>query len=68
MTQSDRIINYMNENGSITPIEATLELGIIDLARSVSYMRKQGIEVHGEWVSAKNRYGDKVRFMRYSLR
>ena len=68
MTQYERVIEYIKTNGSITPIEATMHLGIIDLARTVSSMRKKGIEIHGEWENSKNRYGDKVRYMRYSLR
>lgn len=68
MTQHERVIEYIRNNGSITPIEATIDLGIIDLARTASAMRKNGIKIFGEWESSKNRYGDKVRYMRYSLR
>ncbi len=42
MTQCERILEYIRKNGSITPIEATLDLGVIDLARTISYMRKHG--------------------------
>lgn len=68
MTQHERVIEYINTNGSITPIEATIDLGIIDLARTASAMRKKGIKIFGEWESSKNRYGESVRFKRYSLR
>lgn len=67
MTQHERVIEYIKTNGSITPIEATVQLGIIDLARTVSAMRKKGIEIHGEWECSKNRYGEKVKYMRYSF-
>lgn len=69
MTQSERISNYIMEHGSITPFEATLELGIIDLARSVSYMRQNGYtNIVGTPEKAKNRYGEPVRYYRYSFK
>lgn len=68
MTQHERVIEYIKTNGSITPIEATLHLGIIDLARTASAMRKNGIKIFGEWEHSQNRFGDKVKYKRYSLR
>lgn len=67
MTQAERVKEYIRLNGSITPIEATLNLGIIDLARTISYMRKQGEKIKGTPEKSLNRFGEKVHYYRYTL-
>ena len=68
-TQYDDILRYLNEFGSITPMEAFTELGITKLATRVSEMRtRRGIEFEKRIVKGKNRYGNTVHYMRYSLR
>lgn len=66
-TQHDRIINYLKAFGSITPMEAFMDLGITKLATRVSEMRKLGFEFDQEMEESTNRYGEIVRYMRYSL-
>lgn len=66
MTQAERIIEYINEFGSITPMEAFQDLGITKLATRISEMRKAGIEFNKDYVKSKNRYGEPVMYMRYS--
>ena len=68
MTQSERIINYIEQFGSISPMEAFMDLGITKLATRVSEMKKEGIEFEQEYVSSKNRFGEPVWYMRYSLK
>lgn len=53
--------------GSITPMEAFADLGITKLSTRVSEMRREGVDIIGEWESHNNRYGKKVRYMRYRL-
>ena len=67
MTQHDRILKYMNDFGSITPMEAFSDLGITKLATRISEMTKDGYKFKKETVKSRNRYGDRTRFMRYSL-
>lgn len=66
MTQAQRIIEYIRDNGSIPPIEA-FDLGITRLAARVNDMRRNGVPVVTETVESVNRYGDKVRFARYRI-
>ena len=66
MTQYDRIIDYINQFGSISPYEAFADLGITKLSTRVSEMRRSGIQFNQTWETRKNRYGEKVRYMRYS--
>jgi len=67
MTQAERIIEFMEEHGSITPMEAFNKLKITKLSTRISEMRADGMEIDGEMVTKKNKYG-KTRFMRYTLR
>ena len=67
MTQSERILKYINDFGSITPMQAFGDLGITKLATRISEMRKDGVRIHKEPVKARNRYGEEVRYMSYSL-
>ena len=68
MTQSERIIAYIKEYGSITPYEAFADLGITKLATRISEMTAQGMEFDRKMETSKNRYGQNVHYMRYSLR
>jgi hypothetical protein len=67
MTQGERIVKYMQDYGTITPMEAFADLGITKLATRVSELRQAGVHIKKEPVQAKNRYGEDVRYMRYSL-
>ena len=68
MNQYERIMMYMKDFGSISPMEAFNDLGITKLATRISEMRADGMEFDQRMESAKNRYGDKVRYMRYFLK
>ena len=68
MTQSERIIAYIEKYGSITPYEAFADLGITKLATRISEMTAQGMEFDKVVETSKNRYGQNVHYMRYSLR
>lgn len=68
MTQADKILQYIEIFGSITPMDAFEDLGITKLATRISEMRSEGMEIIGEWEEKRNRYGDPVRYMRYSMR
>ena len=67
MTQCERIIDYINQFGSISPLEAFRDLGITKLATRISEMRKDGQVFNQEYVKAKNRFGETVYYMRYYL-
>lgn len=66
MTQHERIIDYIDRFGSITPMEAFTDLGITKLATRISEMRAEGMEFNQKMEKMKNRYGESVRYMRYS--
>ena len=65
MTQKDRIRKYMEENGSISPMEAINEFGITKLATRISEMIRGGEKIQKVLETSLNRYGEKVTYMRY---
>lgn len=67
MTQTDRILEFLLEKGTITPYQAFEQLGITKLATRISEMRAAGVKIKREMVTDTNRYGDHVRYCRYSL-
>ena len=68
LTQHEMILDYLDDNGTITPMEAFYQLGITKLATRISEMRKNGIEFDIRTVESKNRYGNAVRCAQYALK
>lgn len=67
MTQSEKILDYIEQYGSITQLDALREFGCMRLASRISEMRKNGIRIIGKMETSTNRYGDKVSYSRYFL-
>ena len=67
LTQVERVIWYMQTNGSITPLEAKDELGIMRLAATIHTVKKLGYSVHTEMVKVKDRFGSETHVASYSL-
>lgn len=66
-TQCERIIQYMQDFGSITTREAFNDIGCTRLASRIHDLTRQGYRIESRFVTGKNRYGDKVSFKRYWL-
>ena len=66
-TQNERVLDYITKFGSINPMQALSDLGVMRLARRISDIKRMGINVRKDMVHAKNRYGEDVCFARYSL-
>jgi len=66
-TQCDLVLEFMAANGSITPVEALDELGCMRLASRISDLKRMGHSIRKEMVEKKNRFGETVRFARYSI-
>ena len=67
-TQCERVIDYINEFGSISGLEAFLDLGIMHLPARIYDLDKQGYKIDRKYESVKNRYGDNVSYVRYSFK
>ena len=68
LTQSMKILKYMMDFGSITPVEAMKELGVMRLAARINDLERQGFEIEHERTSGPNRFGETVSFSRYKLK
>lgn len=67
MTQNEMILRHIEKHGSITPLEALQNYGIMRLASRICDLTKQGYEFKRESVEDHNRFGEVVRYTRYSL-
>lgn len=66
-TQKQRVIDYIQEFGSISSWEAYADLGITQLGARIDQLKKDGYEFETEWESKKNRYGDNTTYKRYRI-
>ena len=67
MTQTERLLQYMRDNGSITALDAVYDLGITRLSARIYDLSERGIKVNKQAEKGKNRYGETVSYFRYSL-
>lgn len=66
-TQNERIINYIEKHGSITQLDAYLDLGVMRLASRISDLRRLGVPIAGDITAVKNRHGETVHVKRYYI-
>lgn len=67
LTQCERILKYIEEQGSITQLDAFNEFGCMRLASRMSDLKKMGYNVTKKTEKKKNRYGDTVTYARYTI-
>lgn len=67
ISQSERILQFIKEKGSITRLQAANEIGAFELFARIVELEREGYLFLKEPIKVKNRYGDTVRVMRYSL-
>lgn len=66
-SQCDKVLNHLRLYGSIDPIQAIQEYGVLRLAARINDLRlSHDIETH--LVESVNRFGDPVRYARYVLK
>lgn len=66
-TQSDRILDYIKQNGSITQNESTMYIGCTRLAARIADLRKSGIAIRSDLVKVRRYDGTMAMVARYSL-
>lgn len=67
MTQKERVLDYMDEFGSISALEAFRDLGIMQLSARLVELEKEGHHFTKKQESALNRYGERIYYTRYSI-
>lgn len=67
MTQSERVLRHLRTFGSITPMEALEEYGIMRLGARCWDLRDAGYPIVTEIVAGKNRFGEPTHYAKYRL-
>lgn len=67
MTKTQKVLNHLRENGSITSWEAIQQYGATRLSAIIFNLRKNGIEIKSEMVQFTDKYGDNSTFAKYVL-
>lgn len=63
----ERVLNYIQEFGSISTYEAFIDLGCTRLSEYIRQLRLE-YEIEDEWIHTKNRYGRGIRYKKYFLK
>lgn len=66
-SQRYRLLIYLRDHESISRTSALSRLGIANLPEIVRQLRNMGIQIKSEQVKKVNRYGQKVKYTKYSL-
>lgn len=67
MTQTDKILLYMQTEGEITPLDALREFNCMRLAARISDLRKAGHKIGRRIEKGVNRFGEVVHYAVYWL-
>lgn len=67
MSDVERIIEYMQESGSITCKECQKKIGTTELRRRIRDIKDMGYEIGDIWEDGENRVGVKTRYKRYFI-
>lgn len=65
--QCERILNYIQEFGSITSWQAYADLGITQLGARIFNLKERGYEFDTTRVYTENRLGEKTHYDEYRL-
>ena len=68
MSDKMRVLAYMEEHGSITPLEALNAFGCMRLGARIWDLRHEGYEIATGMVLDKDRNGEPMRYARYFLK
>lgn len=63
--QTQRILTYLKEHGSITTWQSFRLFGDTRLSDKIFRLKKLGYKFSEKWITKKNRYGEPVRFKKY---
>lgn len=67
MTQKEKVLRHLQTYGSITPLEAWSEYGIMRLGARIKDLEADGIPINHGRERAVNRFGEPVVFAKYEI-
>lgn len=67
MTQKEEVLLYLQQNGSMTRLEAMSELGILNVTARIADLRKEGYNIKANLIAVKNKFGRTVKYADWIL-
>ncbi len=67
MTQNEKILRHLEDYGSITPMEAMEQYGIMRLGARIWELKRKGHKIATAIEHGKNRYGENTSWANYRL-
>lgn len=67
-TQCGRLVAYIEKHGSISTMQAIVELGIVNPAARVMELRAAGIKVITTMTEGRNRFDEPCRYAVYTIK
>jgi len=67
MSQNQTVLNHLHRYGSITPRDAYELYGIMRLGARIDNLKHMGHKIYSQLEYTENRFGDRVRYARYTL-
>ena len=67
MSQCQQVHDYIKQFGSITPLEAMRDLGIMRLGARIHDLKQLGFPIVSEMIEVETRFGTKTRVAQYSM-
>ena len=67
-TQTQRVLQYMRDFGSITAVQGMAGLGVLRRAARIADLRKAGYAIESKTIQVRNRYGKTCNVAQYSER
>ena len=67
-TQTQRVLQYMRDFGSIMAVQGMADLGVMRLAARIADLRKAGYAIESKTSQGRNRYGKTCNVAQYSER
>jgi len=65
-TQTELVLRYMKENGSINPLDALQHIGCLRLSARIHQLRASGYIINSKRIKKQGRFG-RISFAEYSL-
>ena len=66
-SQKELVLAYIEEHGSITPLEAARHIGCLRLGARIWDLRRDGYNIVSELVEVETRHGGKAKVAQYRL-
>jgi len=66
-SQDSRVWEYLQTNGSITQLDAIIDLGVYRLASRIYNLKQMGVNISSKTINVENRFGETCHVSEYRL-